>query len=214
VRRIALLTAGLAAFFAVGWLAASALGWLTPEWAGGWLGSMERPALAAAVFGLLAADLVLPVPSSVVLSIAGMKAGWPLAALAGAGGMLAGNLAGYWLCRLSGRKAFERFVTPAEAEKFGRWLDRYGPAALVVSRLVPVMAETLSCLAGAARMSFGRFLGALLAGTLPFALFFALLGERLGADAEQPWLVLILSLAIPAVGWLVFSVLTRRSEPQ
>ncbi len=214
MRRIALLTAGLAAFFIVGWLVASALGWLTPEWAGEWLGALERPALAAAVFGLLAADLVLPVPSSIVISTAGMKAGWPLAALAGAGGMLAGNLAGYWLCRLSGRKAFERFVTPAEAGKFDRWLEAYGPAALVISRLVPVMAETLSCLAGLSRMSFPRFLGALLVGTLPFALFFALLGAKLGGHAEGRQWVLIVSLAIPAAGWLVFSLFTRRSQPQ
>jgi membrane protein DedA with SNARE-associated domain len=154
--------------------------------------------------GLLAADLVLPVPSSVVLAAGGAAAGWKLAALAGTAGMLAGNLAGYWLCRSFGGSALRRFVKPEEAERFGRWLDRWGPAALVISRLVPMMAETLSCLAGLGRMGFGRFLVALVLGTVPVAVFFACWGER-GTH------VVAVSLAAPAAGWLVFSVFAAKS---
>lgn len=212
MRRVTLIAAAVAAFFLATYGLCVAFGWLTPEWTRNLLTNIPPGATAAAVFGLLASDLLLPVPSSVVLSAAGMALGWLPAALAGCGGMLAGNLAGYWLCRLAGRRAFERLVKADEAAEFGRWLDRWGPAALVISRLVPVMAETLSCLAGAARMSFGRFLGALCLGTVPYAVFFAVLGEKLGRVLERPGWVLLISLAIPAAGWLVFSFLAGTEE--
>jgi membrane protein DedA with SNARE-associated domain len=212
VKRATLVAAALAAVFVAGWGLCAAMGWLTPEWVRGALAG--RPALpaAAALFALLAADLVLPVPASVAISAGGMVLGWPPAALAGFLGMMAGNLAGYALCRRFGQRAFARFVKPEEAEKFGKWLERWGPAALAVSRLVPVMAETLSCMAGLARMSFGRFLVGLVVGTIPFAIFFAYVGHYLGRVQEQPGWVLAVSLAVPAAGWLVFAAMTRRGQ--
>jgi len=200
-----LLAAALAALFLGSFLLCQMFGVLTPAWTRAWLAALSPGWSLAAAAALLASDLLLPVPSSIVLAAAGWTAGWPAAAAAGAAGMLAGNLAGYWLCRLSGERAFRRFVKPEEAARFGRWLDRWGPAALVVSRLVPMMAETLSCLAGLGRMGFGRFLGALALGTVPVAVFFACWGER-GAH------VLAVSLAVPAAGWLIFVVLASKSE--
>jgi len=208
MKRVTLIVVLVAGFFMAGFGVCLCFGWLTPEWTRDFLAERKPETVAAAVFGLLAADLVLPVPSSVVISAAGMLSGWKVAAGAGAAGMLTGNLVGYWACRLAGRRAFEKFVKPEEAAKFGRWLDRYGPAALVISRLVPVMAETLSCTAGMARMRFGKFLAGLLVGTIPFAIFFAVLGKVV----ENPGIVLIVALAVPAAGWLGFALFTRKSR--
>lgn len=203
MRRIALLTAGLAGLFLVSFLVCLGCGVFTDEWTRDKLGSLPPGWALAAVAGLLAIDLVLPIPSSVVLSAGGASgAGWLAVAAAGAAGMLAGNLTGYWACRLFGEKAFLRFVKPAEAERFGRWLDRWGAPALVISRLVPMMAETLSCLAGAGRMGFWRFFAALVLGTVPMAVFFAYWGEQ-GTN------VLVVALAVPALGWTAFAWLAR-----
>ena len=199
-----LLTAAIAGVLLASFVICQHYGVLTDEWTRAKLGALPAGWALAAVAGLLAADLVLPVPSSVVLAAGGQAAGWKLAALAGAAGMLAGNLAGYWLCRLAGQRAFRRLVKPGEAEHFGRWLSRWGPAALVISRLVPMMAETLSCLAGLGRMGFGRFAAALVVGTVPVAVFFSCWGER-GSY------VLAVSLAVPAAGWLAFSIFAGRS---
>jgi len=204
MRRIIALTSGLLAFFLASFLLCRHFGILTDESLRAWLGSLPPGRVLGAVAALLAADLVLPVPSTVVLTAGGASAGWLGTAIAGAIGMLAGNLTGYWLCRLFGQKAFARLVKPAEAERFGRWLDRWGPAALLISRLVPMMAETLSCLAGAGRMAFGRFLAALVAGTIPVAVFFAAWGER------GPY-ALWVSLAVPAAGWLAFAIFSRKT---
>jgi membrane protein DedA with SNARE-associated domain len=207
LRRIALLAAAIAGVFLASFVICQHYGVLTDEWTRAKLAEMPAGWALAAVAGFLAADLVLPVPSSVVLAAGGQVAGWKLAALAGTTGMLAGNLAGYWLCRLLGQRAFGRLVRPGEAEHFGRWLSRWGPAALVISRLVPMMAETLSCLAGAGRMAFGRFLAALVVGTIPVAVFFAAWGER------GPY-ALWVSLAVPAAGWLAFAIFSRKTAAE
>lgn len=149
-------------------------------------------------------------PSTVVLSAGGIVLGWPVATAAGTAGLLLGNAAGYVACRGFGRRAMERLVSPAEAERFGGWLDRFGPLALVVSRPVPMMAETLSCLAGLGRMRAGRFLAATFLGTLPFAWFFAFTGDRLGRVREEPGTALLVALAVPALYWLGFAILAGR----
>ncbi len=210
MKRVTLIFVVVAGLFLASFGVCLAMGWMTPEWTRDLLPAGNSRAAAGIVFLLLAADLVLPVPSSVLISAAAMVADPWLIGAAAVGGMLAGNLIGYWACRLAGRKAFERFVKPAEAGKFGKWLDRYGPGALVVSRLVPVMAETLSCMAGLARMHFGRFTAGLLIGTVPFAAFFVFVGHYWGRVQGEPGWVLAVSLAVPAAGWVLFAAFTRK----
>jgi hypothetical protein len=53
-------------------------------------------------------------------------------------------------------------------------------------------------------MAFGRFAAALVLGTVPVAVFFSYWGER-GSY------VLAVSLAVPATGWLAFSIFAGRS---
>jgi membrane protein DedA with SNARE-associated domain len=205
VRRIVLLSVAIAAFFLASFAACHFLGILTDESLRAWLSKLPPGAALAAVAALLASDLILPIPSSVVLSAGGASgAGWLAVAAAGSVGMIAGNVIGYWACRLLGEKAFRRFVKPEEAERFGKWLDRWGAPAMVISRLVPMMAETLSCLAGAGRMGFPRFLAALVVGTVPMAAFFAFWGEK-GQN------VVVVSLAVPAAAWLAFAMFSRRA---
>ncbi|MHC4470977.1 MAG: TVP38/TMEM64 family protein [Planctomycetota bacterium] len=212
MRRILAATVALLGLFLLSWLVCTALGVLTPDATGAWLRSLGPVTAAVAVAGLLAADIALPVPGSIVLSAGGIVLGWPLAAAAGCAGLLIGSLTGYGACRLLGRRAFDRFVTPAEAARFAGWLDRYGPAAIVTSRPVPMMAETLSCLAGLGGMRLPRFLLALLLGTAPYAWFFAWAGDRLGRVREKPGLALLVALAVPALYWIGFAVLAGRRK--
>jgi uncharacterized membrane protein YdjX (TVP38/TMEM64 family) len=212
MRRILLATATLLGLFLLSWLVCSALGILTPGATGDWLSSLGPATAALAVAGLLAADIALPVPGSIVLSAGGIVLGWPLAAAAGCAGLLVGSLVGYGACRLFGRRAFDRFVTPAEAARFAVWLDRYGPAAIVTSRPVPMMSETLSCLAGLGGMRLPRFLLALVLGSAPYAWFFAWAGDRLGRVREEPGLALLVALAVPALYWLGFAVVAGRGR--
>jgi membrane protein DedA with SNARE-associated domain len=211
MKKISLIAGFVAALFLLSFGICLAMGWFTPEWTRDQLEGLSVGACILAVIGLLLADLILPVPSTVVLSVAGMLIDWRVAAAAGFAGMMLGNLIGYGACRLAGQKAFVRFVSEGEAKRFSNWLDRWGPVTLIVSRPVPMMAEVLSCLAGLGRMGFARFLGALTVGTIPFVAFFAWMGERHGRVQEEPGFVLLVSLAVPALSWAIFLILQKKT---
>jgi len=176
LRRIGSVAAALMFLFVGSTGVCYVLGILSAEQVRGWLTVLPPFWTAAAIFSLLAADVFLPVPSSVLLAFGGWALGWPVGTLVGAGGVIAGNLVGYWVCRLAGTRAFDQLVGAAEAERFGKWLDRWGAFAVALSRSVPAVAETLSCMAGFGRMRAGRFTAALVLGTMPVAFAFAILG--------------------------------------
>lgn len=65
------------------------------------------------------------------------------------------------------------------ASRLGRvdsWLERYGPPAVCVGRLLPLARPFGPFIAGASRLAYRRFLPWNLLGTLLFALLFCLLG--------------------------------------
>ena len=131
--------------------------------------------VGAVVVGALVVDLVLPVPSSIVMTLSGGLLGLVPGALANIVGSMGASWLGFGLARLLGRGAFVRWVG-ADHEAVERWFSRYGPWALVLSRAVPMLTEVVSCLAGLHRMSWIRFTWLSLAGTVPVSIVYAWAG--------------------------------------
>lgn len=152
----------------------------------------------AAGIGLLAADLVLPVPGTVVMSALGYIYGPLVGGLAAAAGSMLAGLGGYGIGRLVGERAARRLLGSVDYEK-GRLLFARGGGWLVaLSRALPILPEALACTAGLVRMPFARFLGALACGSLPVGFLFAAIGS---AGRGAPGWALAFSLLVPALLW-------------
>ncbi|NHC47554.1 TVP38/TMEM64 family protein [Motilibacter aurantiacus] len=159
------------------------------------------PLAAVAGVGLLVADVLVPAPSSVVMTAHGALFGVPLGAalslLGGTGATLVAFGLGRW-----GRHAVERRVRPEERARVAALLDRYGVLALVVTRPVPIVAEAVALLAGTTSMGWrAAVLGGVLGNVVP-AVVYAVVGAQARSIAEQAVvlvLVLLLSLALWAV---------------
>ncbi|MDB4951151.1 MAG: hypothetical protein JWM27_3800 [Gemmatimonadetes bacterium] len=174
MRRYWLLLGSLAFGFLAVFLLAAALG-LPVDDARPWMGA-GGPAAAFAGVALLIADVVLPVPSSGVMLLNGLLFGvWIGAALSLVGSVGAAAL-GFWMGR-AGNGWVRRMVTPEEHDRAGRLLERWGALAIVATRPVPILAETVSILAGASRMRWSTALAAAFVGTLPAALAYAVAGS-------------------------------------
>jgi uncharacterized membrane protein YdjX (TVP38/TMEM64 family) len=108
------------------------------------------------IFGLLALDVILPVPSSIVSTAAGVLLGfWTGAAIVWAGMMVA-CLFGYAFgARAAG--AARRFVGDDGLRRADALMRRYGDYAIVLCRPVPVLAEASVIFAGLVGAPFGRF---------------------------------------------------------
>lgn len=125
-------------------------------------GMLETPSSRWAIGGMLAAllagDLILPIPSSLLSTAAGSLLGlWP-GALTTWTGMTAGSWIGYGLGTGPGRKATRRFVGEQEIARVSGLHARIGDWSVVVFRAVPVLAEASVVFAGVAGMPARRFL--------------------------------------------------------
>jgi uncharacterized membrane protein YdjX (TVP38/TMEM64 family) len=198
VRRYWLLSAGIAVVFLAVFGVAVALG-LPVDDARPWMGR-GGPAAAAAGVALLTADVVLPVPSSGVMLLNGLLFGvWVGAALSVAGSVGCAAFA-FWIGR-AGSPWMRRVVTPAEHERASRLLERWGVLAIVATRPVPVLAETVCILAGASRMRWSATLLAAFAGALPAALAYAVAGSA-AASLRTGTVVFGGVILLGAIVWL------------
>ena len=117
---------------------------LTDPWP--WLHHGDTPSALIGV-SLLVVDAVLPVPSSLVMIAFGAVFGVAMGALLSLVGSLGAMLVGFSIGRRGG-PLVARFVSPREAATAERLLARWGPLAIVVTRPVPLLAETVAVLAG------------------------------------------------------------------
>jgi membrane protein DedA with SNARE-associated domain len=110
------------------------------------------------VFGLLASDVLLPVPSSAVSTFAGASLGFWDGLLASMMGMTVGCLVGYGIGARLGRGAVLRVTGPEEMRRLEEGARRWGEWIVIATRPVPVLAEAAAMLAGVSRAPLGRFL--------------------------------------------------------
>jgi uncharacterized membrane protein YdjX (TVP38/TMEM64 family) len=131
----------------------------------GWSES-ERFTIAAAGVALLAVDVVIPVPSSFVMATLGDTFGFWRGALLSTAGAVGATLAGFAIGR-RGEGAVRRFIDPAERDRVGRLFQRWGPLAIVVTRPVPILAETAAIVAGTTSLRWRHVvIAAVVGGTL------------------------------------------------
>lgn len=156
---------------------------------------------AAAIGGLLASDVLLPIPSSVVSAGAGLILGfWRGAAVVWAG-MTAACLIGYAFgARAS--SAARRFVGERGMMRATTLSARYGDFALVLCRPVPVLAEASVIVAGIVKRPLGRFLRLTTWANLGVALGYAAIGA-FSMRVDSFLLAFAGSLLVPAIGLLV-----------
>lgn len=166
----------------------------------GWL---NRGGVVGALIGisLLIADVVLPVPSSLVMIAHGALFGIVPGTLLSLIGSVGATLVGFALGRRGGTW-LERIVLPKERIRVELMLDRWGALAVVVTRPIPLLAETTAILAGASAMSWQRVTLASFAGSLPAALLYALTGA-VAASFHNTVLMFCFVLLVSGVFWLI-----------
>jgi uncharacterized membrane protein YdjX (TVP38/TMEM64 family) len=177
-------------------------GLVTPE---------RSPAAAALAVGLLlASDVVLPVPSSILSTASGALFGWLFGALVSWLGMTAGCVAAWGLGRWAGRTGLRRLVGEAELERATRLASRHGAKALVLARPVPVLAEASVLLAAACGMPLPKLVALCAMANAGVSLAYAGVGA-LAADVSSFLLAFCGSIAIPAVA-TIFAMWHRHSK--
>ena len=147
--------------------------------------SSPRWLIAATIVALLAVDIVLPVPSSVVSTAAGATLGFWSGLAASTLGMTVCCQIGYAIGRTSGRAVAARFVGEPALADVERWVRGRGDWMLCVVRPVPVLAEASVLLAGIARLGGARFTALTFLANLGVSAAYALAGATASSTGSM-----------------------------
>lgn len=170
---------------------------------------LKSPGTLPAVIGvlLLVADIWLPVPSSIIMTANGTLFGVVLGTMLSIIGSLGASIVGFGIGR-AGSNTLRRLVTAPEYETSELLLRRWGMAAILVTRPVPILAETFAILAGASSMGWTRFTIATIAGITPAAFLYALAGAR-ASDVRVGLLIFPVVLLLAGIFWWIGHRLSR-----
>lgn len=180
---------------------------------------------------MLAETVFPPIPSEVIMPLAGMKTGngglsLPAVIAAGTVGAMAGNSMWYGVARLVGTDRLRGFIS-----RHGRWLTldwsdvergqdlftRGGAVFVCLGRLLPTIRSIVSIPAGLLAMPFGRFVLWSFVGTSVWTSLLAGAGALLGqhhdkvAEVVGPMsTIIIIAIAV----WYIWRVVTwKRDRP-
>jgi len=163
--------------------------------------------VGVAVAALLFADLIFTVPTLATLLLAGYFIGAEFAALAGASGLMAAGIGGYWISRRYGERFVAHIVKDAhEREAAAQAFRRHGPVVILLSRAMPVLPEVSACMAGLTRMNFMTFLALWSMNVIPYCLIVAYAGSISTLDDPQPAIFTAIGLSVFFwSGWAIFN---------
>ncbi len=190
----------------------------------------------AAYFGNLAVNLIGTLgyfgvaigtaffPSEIIMPLAGVAVShgkmtlWGIIAAAIIGDV-SGALIIYSIAYIGGRPLMEKYgryilIDHDKLEQADSWFEKYGPEAVLISKLLPIMGRVISVPAGIAKMSLKKFIVYTFIGTVPFAVTLGYLGVQLGIkwpvikEYLDTWDIII--VAIVFVGILSYLIYKKR----
>jgi membrane protein DedA with SNARE-associated domain len=174
----------------------------------------------------------IPLPSEIIMPFSGYLVStgqmnlW-LVALAGAVGCVIGSLVAYWVGMKGGRPLIEKYgryllVSKHDLDMADRWFEKRGEIIVFVSRMLPAIRTFIAFPAGVARMNLKRFIIYTFAGSFPWCLGLAYVGQKLGEkwnkdDTLKTWFhrfdfLIGIAAVLLAVWWIWRHVGHLRNE--
>ena len=137
----------------------------------------------------------IPLPSEIIMPFSGYLVSrgemnlW-LVGIAGAFGCVVGSIVAYYVGMYGGRPFIEKYgryvlVSRHDLDLADRWFAKYGEAIVFISRLLPAVRTFIAFPAGVARMNMTRFIIYTFAGSLPWCLGLAYVGQKLGEQWDK-----------------------------
>ena len=137
----------------------------------------------------------IPLPSEIIMPFSGYLVSrgemnlWAVG-VAGAVGCVVGSLVAYWVGMYGGRPFIEKYgryilLSPHDLDLADRWFAKYGEWIVFTSRLLPAIRTFIAFPAGVARMNLPRFVIYTFAGSLPWCIGLAYVGQKLGEQWDK-----------------------------
>src|SRR5712671_5073798 len=185
--------------------------------------TIARLGYAGVVLLMAIESACIPLPSEIIMPFSGylVYTGrfnlWAVG-IAGAFGCVVGSLVAYWVGMYGGRPLIEKYgryvlVSRHDLDLADRWFEKRGEIIVFVSRMLPAIRTFIAFPAGVARMNLKRFIIYTFAGSFPWCLGLAYVGQKLGEkwnkdDTLKTWFhrfdFLIGIVAVILIVWWVW----------
>ena len=137
----------------------------------------------------------IPLPSEIIMPFSGYLVSkgemnlWGVG-VAGAVGCVVGSMVAYWAGMYGGRPFIEKYgryilLSRHDLDLADRWFAKYGELIVFTARLLPAIRTFIAFPAGVARMNIPRFIIYTFAGSLPWCLGLAYVGQKLGEQWDK-----------------------------
>ena len=191
---------------------------------------MDRLGLLGAAIAVSLDNFFPPIPSEIILPLAGFAASQGTFSLTGAliattVGSVFGAVVLYWLGRVFGRDraywVFEKtpLLKTSDLERTEAWFAKHGGKAVFFGRMVPIFRSLISIPAGVERMNATAFLLLTTTGSFIWNFVFVFAGYQLGQDwarvepyAEWFQRLVIFAVVLVVVVFVVVRVRELRRE--
>ena len=173
-------------------------------------GEVPTTAAVAIISALLALDVLLPVPSSLVSAAAGVLLGFWGGALVVWAGMTVSCVLAYLIGARSSSLA-RRIVGDGGLLRARELSDRYGDLAIVLCRPVPVVAEASVLFAGVMHVPAARFLRVCALANVGVAAVYAAIGAW-AMSVDSFLLAFLGAMAAPGLAWVAARMFLPRAK--
>ena len=147
-------------------------------------------------FSLLVADIVLPLPSNVIMTLNGKFFG-----------VVGGSLLSFVAYTISAQIAYyigaksqglvKKMLSDDEMKKGQSILRDWGVMAIILSRPIPILAECICIVAGTSSMGWKKLTIAAALGSLPPAIIYAYAGTQMNDTISDLWVfAVVIGLSI------------------
>jgi uncharacterized membrane protein YdjX (TVP38/TMEM64 family) len=144
----------------------------------------QKGGVVAAVGGilLLVSDILLPVPGSLIMIGNGALFGVLTGTLLSLTGGLLACVCGFLIGK-KGSQVINRFISEQEKDTARKLMTEWGYLAIIVTRPVPLLSETVIIIAGTTGLKWNKMLLSSFLGLLPGTFIYALTGaSAIGMD--------------------------------
>lgn len=173
-------------------------------------------------FGVTLALMIEIIPSELVLAYGGFivsqgHLNFAGVVIAGTIGILVAQLILYWIGYYGGRPFLNKYgkyllIHNKHIDLTQRWFEKYGAGVVFFARFIPVIRQAISIPAGIAKMALGKFIFYTVLATVPWAILFIYIGERLGenwGDIKQITAPYINTIAIVIIALFIIFIIIK-----
>jgi len=158
--------------------------------------------LATALIGivLIISDIFLPIPNSIIMVFNGLFFGTILGTIISLIGLMGFASLGFYLGRKS-RKLIKTIASEKEYNDANNFLQKYGLIAIILSRPIPLLSETIIIVAGSSEIAYSNAIVAAFLGYLVPALLYSATGQ-IAASFQNLSIVWIFSIFVISIIWI------------